>query len=89
MTAPPRYLLAFLDGTLPAKEHGMTDSERILRSIKAHLDVMDSVLQDMRAILSRECPICHNSRWMPLDASLVPCACLDHGLDEQTASRGQ
>ena len=68
----------------------MTDSERILRSIKAHLDVMDSVLQDMRSMVEkRECPICHNSRWMTLDASLVPCACLDHGLDEQAASRGQ
>ena len=66
----------------------MTDSERILRSIKAHLDVMDTVIADMRAILSRECPICHNSRWMQLDASLDPCASLDHGLDEQAASRG-
>jgi hypothetical protein len=69
----------------------MTEPVALLHSLKAHLDVMDSIISDMRAMVESrsECPICHDSRWMMLDASLVPCACIEAGSDEHRAAQGE
>jgi|PlaIllAssembly_1097288.scaffolds.fasta_scaffold2046602_1 hypothetical protein len=53
----------------------------------AALDKLESAIQAIEGLA--ECATCHDSGWMQVDASLVPCACLDHGLDEQRSAQGE